>query len=154
PTSNTALQIGFLAHARVLRRRRDHANPPVQARTARLGERRDLRRSLRLRPRRDRAAVRERQAHAVFGEGSGARRHARRRSEGDSTDLGRLLTLSSSELTLAIQRPHAFAALPVRIRAISGFLKNSAHPSASPSCLLSRMVVSAPASSNRRTTSA
>ena len=80
PAADQALQVGLLADARLLRRRRGDAHPPVQARTARLRERRDLRRSLRLRPRRARAAVRDRQARAVFGEGAGERRHPGGRS--------------------------------------------------------------------------
>ena len=86
-----------------------HANPPVHARTARLRERRDLRRALRLRPRRARAAVRERQARAVFGEGAGEGGHQSGRFEGGPADLAGLRTISSSEIDSEISgHPHAF----------------------------------------------
>src|SRR5204863_1996181 len=93
--ADQALQIRLLAAARLLRRRRGHTHPPVQAGTARLRERRDPRRSVCLRPRCARSAVRVRQARTLFGEGTGEGRHPGGRSEGTPADLAGLRTVSS-----------------------------------------------------------
>src|SRR5207245_205034 len=91
--ADQALQIRLLAAARLLRRCRGHTDPPVQAGTARLGERRAPRRSLRLRSRCAWTAVRVGQARTLFGEGAGEGRCAGGRSEGAPADLAGLRTV-------------------------------------------------------------
>ncbi len=59
-----------------------------------------------LRPRRARAALRDRQARAVFGEGAGERRHPAGRSEGAPADLAGLRAVSRALITQSGGQPY------------------------------------------------
>ena len=95
-----AAEVRLPADAGPLRRHRGDADPPVQARAARLRDRGDLRRSVRVRSGGARTRMRHGDAGAVFGEGAGEGRHAGRRSRHSSAGLARLRSRSHWPLSV------------------------------------------------------
>ena len=90
PAAHQTLQVGIRPTARAVRRRRGDADPPLRTGKPGLGARHDRGRALRVRPGRPRAALRNRDARALFGGGSGTGRQAGRRSEDPRADLAGL----------------------------------------------------------------